>query len=76
MERKIYTLLETWSGVETAQHWSVWVTVAAIALAAWLAYVFCVKILTPIVNFITLKTESKWDDHLLNMTSRIIIAFL
>lgn len=66
MERKIYTLLETWSGVETAQHWSVWVTVAAIALAAWLAYVFCVKILTPIVNFITLKTETKWDDDLLN----------
>ena len=49
-----------------AQNWSVSVTVAVIALSAWLAYVFCVKILTPIVNFVTLKTETKWDDDLLN----------
>ena len=66
MERKIYTWLEAWCGVETAQDWSVWVTVAAIAVAAWLSYIFCVRILSPIVNLITLKTETTWDDDLLN----------
>lgn len=66
MERKIYSWLEMYCGTEMAQNWSVWVTVAAIAVAAWLAYVCCVRILTPIVHFITFKTPNKWDEDLLN----------
>lgn len=66
MERKIYTLLETWGGVETAQNWSVWVTVVAIAVVAYLAYEFCMRILTPIIERIVDKTETKWDDDLVD----------
>lgn len=66
MEREIFSWLEGWFGEGVAESWSTWVTVAAIALSAWLAYLICVKVLIPIVNFITLKTETEWDDDLLN----------
>lgn len=52
---------------EIADTWSVWITVAAIALIAWLSYIVCIRILVPIVNIITYKTETKWDDDLLNI---------
>ncbi|MDE6078225.1 MAG: mechanosensitive ion channel family protein, partial [Muribaculaceae bacterium] len=49
-----------------AETWSVWITVVAIALIAWLSYVICVRLLSPIVSLLTLKTETTWDDDLLN----------
>ncbi len=66
MERKIFTWLTQVCGADIADTWSVWVTVAAIALIAWLSYVICIRILNPIVTLLTLKTETTWDDDLLN----------
>lgn len=66
MERKIFLWLTQLCGAEAAETWSVWVTVLAIALIAWLSYVICIRILNPIVTLFTLKTETTWDDDLLN----------
>lgn len=66
MERKIFSWLTQLCGAEIADTWSVWVTVLAIALIAWLSYVICIRILNPIVTLLTLKTETTWDDDLLN----------
>lgn len=67
MERKIFLWMSETFSPEIADNWSVWVAVAAIALIAWLSYIVCIRILVPIVNIITLKTENKWDDDLLNI---------
>lgn len=67
MEKKIFLWMSETFSPEIADTWSVWVTVLAIALIAWLSYVVCIRILVPIVNIITLKTENKWDDDLLNI---------
>lgn len=66
MERLVNEWLSELFGREVAPVWSVWATMAAIALIAWLSYKVCVKLLIPIVNAITLKTENEWDDDLLN----------
>ncbi len=66
MERKIFTWLSQLCGAEIADTWSVWVTVLAIAIIAWLSYIICIRILNPIVTLLTLKTETTWDDDLLN----------
>lgn len=66
MEKQIFLWLEQMGGVETAEKWTVWLTIAAIALAAWGAYMLCVLVIIPIVTYITDKTETKWDDDLLN----------
>lgn len=42
------------------------VTVAVIFLLATASYFVCVHLLTPLVHLITLKTETDWDDDLLN----------
>lgn len=41
-------------------------TVAAIFLSALLSYFVCVHLLTPLMHLITLKTETEWDDDLLD----------
>ena len=41
-------------------------TVVAIFLSALLSYFVCVHLLTPLMHFITLKTETEWDDDLLD----------
>lgn len=66
MERKIFLWLSQLCGAEAAETWSIWVTVLAIALIAWLSYIICIRILNPIVTLLTLKTETTWDDDLLN----------
>lgn len=38
----------------------------AVALLAWLVYMFCLKVLSPVIVRITRKTEVAWDDYLLN----------
>ena len=38
----------------------------AVALLAWLVYMFCLRVLSPIIVRITRKTEVVWDDYLLN----------
>ncbi|MBD5273212.1 MAG: mechanosensitive ion channel [Bacteroides sp.] len=73
MEKKIFAWLEILFGHEEALHWSVWATVIAIALIATLSYVVFIRILIPVVNYITEKTENKWDDDLLN--DRVLKAF-
>lgn len=66
MERFIFSWLSQHFNDSIAETWSVWVTVLAIAVIAWLSYVICVRILNPIVSLFTLKTETTWDDDLLN----------
>lgn len=66
MERKIFLWLSQMFGENIAETWSVWATVGAIAIIAWLSYVICIRILNPIVTLLTLKTETTWDDDLLN----------
>lgn len=66
MERFIFQWLSQHFDDSLAETWSVWITVVAIALIAWLSYVICVRLLSPIVSLLTLKTETTWDDDLLN----------
>lgn len=66
MERQIFLWLSEMFGENVAETWSVWATVAAIAITAWLSYVICIRILNPIVTLFTLKTKTTWDDDLLN----------
>lgn len=66
VKTKISLWIENWWGVDASSAWSVWVTVGAIALIAVLSYVVCVRVLTPVVNFLTKKTVNEWDDDLLN----------
>lgn len=66
MEQKIYIWIEQLWGLEMADRWTIWVTIAGIALAAWLSYLICIFIIIPIINYLTVKTETKWDDDLLN----------
>ncbi len=37
-----------------------------VALISVLSYFLCVKIVTPLTDFITRKTETEWDDDILN----------
>lgn len=68
MERLIFTFLsQTW-GENFAERWSVPMSLLAVALCAILSYIVCVKVVIPVVNFITRKTETEWDDDLLNET--------
>ncbi len=67
MERKIFDLLQEWWGTAVAMQWSLPVTILAIGVIAWLSYVVCVHVLVPLVNFLTLKTQTEWDDDLLNL---------
>ncbi len=66
MERFIFQWLSQHFNDSLAETWSVWITVAIIGLIAWLSYLICVRILNPIVSLLTLKTETTWDDDLLN----------
>ena len=66
MERYIFSWLSQHFTETSAETWSVWVTVAAIGIIAWLSYVICVRILNPIISILTIKTETTWDDDLLN----------
>lgn len=68
MERLIFTFLsQTW-GETFADRWSVPVSLLAVAVCATLSYLICVKIVIPVVNYITRKTDTEWDDDLLNET--------
>lgn len=66
MERKIFIWLSGLFGSGIAETWSVWVTVLAIGIIAWLSYIICIRLLNPLVTLFTLKTETTWDDDLLN----------
>ena len=39
---------------------------AVTALMAWLVYMLCVKVVTPLLVRITNRTDVIWDDYLLN----------
>ncbi len=66
MEELIYNLLSRFFGEGTAAEATAWVLVCVIGLAAWLIYVVCVRLLIPLANILILKTETEWDDDLLN----------
>lgn len=68
MERLIFNFLSKTWGESFADSWSVPVSLLAVALCAILSYLICIKIVIPIVNYITRKTETEWDDDLLNET--------
>ena len=76
MERLIFTWLSQLWGENTADRWSVIITILAIGVMAWLAYALCVHVIIPIVNIITKKTETEWDDDLLNETVLKAVAQL
>ena len=66
MEELIYDLLKRFVGASTAESATPWVLVCVIGMAAWLIYVVCVRLLIPLANILILKTDTKWDDDLLN----------
>ena len=49
------------------------VTLAAIALMAFLAYMFCHSVISVVVKAVTRRTASDWDDDILN--DRFLRAF-
>lgn len=66
MEKTVLDVL-TWAlGRPVAEAAAPWVTVLCIGVSAWLLYWVCVKLLIPLVDLLTRKTETEWDDDLLN----------
>lgn len=66
MEQEIFEWLETYMGEAVAARWSVWLAALGVCVLAWVSYVVCVRVLTPLVDRITRATETEWDDDLLN----------
>lgn len=66
MEKYIFTWLAGNFNESVAGTWSVWLSVIVIGLIAWLSYILFIRILNPVISLFTLKTETTWDDDLLN----------
>lgn len=73
IETTVFRWLESMTSTETARTWTVWFSIAAIGLIAWLSYVVCVRVIVPVVNYLTEKTVNDWDDDLLN--EKVLRAF-
>lgn len=66
MEEVIYDFLVRFMGEGSATTAAQWVALAVIGLAAWVIYEICVRMFIPLVDFLTRKTVTTWDDDLLN----------
>lgn len=67
MEEVIYNFLVRFMSDAVATTATPWIAVAIIGLAAWLIYEVCVGVFIPLVNFLTRKTVTTWDEDLLNV---------
>lgn len=85
MEKSVTTLIESLIGAGKASFLSFPVTLCAVALVAWLAYLLFRKVVTPIIIHIAGKTHTKWDDDLLTpkvmgalsqMMPAVVVAWL
>lgn len=66
MEEIINSWLTNLFGASVAETWTSTCSVVAVAVIAWISYIACIRILTPIVNVFTRRTANDWDDDLLN----------
>ncbi len=66
MEEVIYNFLVRFMSESAASVATPWVGLGVIGLAAWLIYEICVRLFIPLVDFLTRKTVTTWDDDLLN----------
>ena len=69
MNETIVGWLQQWGIGSTRMEWVYWlVTIAGVALIVFIADVLCRRVLIPIVNKVTRRTRSTWDDILLSDT--------
>lgn len=73
METLIHDFLATFLSEDNVKTALLPVSLLVIGLLACLSYLFCKSVLTVVVNFITSRTPSEWDDDLLN--TRFLSAF-
>lgn len=66
MRQSIYDMLRQITDSTAAWQWSLWLSIALLALFAWLAYELWSRIVIPIVALATRRTHTKWDDVLLS----------
>lgn len=66
MEKIIHDILSSFLSADSVTIDLRPVTLAAIALMAVLAYLFCHSVLSVIVKAVTGRTKSDWDDDILN----------
>lgn len=59
-------ILDFFSLTKNIDEWKVPLSLCLIALSAVIAYIFCLKFVTVIVKIVTRRTETEWDDDLLN----------
>lgn len=69
----VFEFLCSCLGENAAEHALVPVMLVAIALISLFSYWLCIRIITPLVDFLTRKTETEWDDDILN--SKAMRAF-
>ncbi len=62
----IYDLLYSWFAPETANTLITPTLIFVIALISVASYFLCIRIVTPLTHFLTRKTETEWDDDILN----------
>lgn len=58
---------------DKAEAWTTWISVAAIGVLAWLAYMLWSKLIVPLLSMVVTHTSTDWDDALLN--PRVLRAF-
>ena len=67
MNETIVGWLQQWGIGSTRMEWVYWlVTIAGVALIVFIADVLCRRVLIPIVNKVTRRTRSTWDETLFN----------
>ncbi len=66
MEEIIHSWLTQLFGASVADTWTSTCSVISVVLIAWISYIVCIRILTPVVNLFTRRTVTDWDDDLLN----------
>lgn len=66
MREYVFNFLVDFLSVSEAQDWSLWVALVILAALATLCYQVWSRLFVPIVNIITSRTSTKWDDVMLS----------
>ena len=66
MREYIFSLISEVTDKTAAWQWSLWLSIALLALLAWLSYAVWSRVIVPALGLITKRTDNSWDDVLLS----------
>lgn len=74
MRQTIRGWLESFADSATADDWSLWLSLAAIVIIAWVCYLAWSKVMVPVLNVIISRTNTSWDDEVLAPEGKVLPA--